>query len=1077
MVRNQGKEIRGDEATRNELEEVIKVFLVESEDSEFEAIYEKSSKTYEIYNDLKFSYQTLNRAFSLNNEQLYKVSWDDVIVNIIFKHVSEKSKNPKISFIRDKHGLFNAPPYSKEVYKAFKKEFEALPLLRNLERFEKYLDEKFTNILNCNSSQFNDLFKLKFNFKFPSLIAILRGNCYGLTVKQYDLLISFIKEIDKKKNSARSHVELSTAIKEKIYELKMPKECFFYPLGDWDSQSCFDWIKLIGMQIEKCPPDLSGSSILTGNVFSFFTQKQWEKIVNLFTEYRENLIISHKNIKYREFALPEYSELVHVDLKGLYEKAFEQEYKKLEYSCEDFTNLAQELLTGVPCPPPGKSVPKNIVYDFFAPYSAVLQSSMAGKTRFLLDPIKENKNYRVLILYCTMKSNIGIVGSKFINGLYSMLRTDPLKITTNYLETFYERIIQELRDENGFLKPEYSSKGSVMIDDILSKANLQKERPEKFNLEIFVSKTNKKQVIPVLAIDEAHELLTETFDDEPKYGLIMEKRRTSTKILEDSESEMEDSEIDPETMDNSMSGSISNPIRYCSTLISHFSSYAGKKRAFDSIGNYSEASKGSVKKITRFTLLRRCLRSIQKLYSRLTIPTILCSTYSNIGNFMPNILHDPSRRELIVHDSFPTKKHLHRVFLLQESFDIYSRHRVIVQNDLYQYLKSADFLRNLMMEGRPAWGSLCLSAEAEKLDKVNIFKSVIEAAVEKLSIDCNDVKNIDALALLGHTIWIGTFSTSDWASEIVRSKLGFMQYVDTVNGFLESTFCPEPVLAVAASIILFTTSSDMLCKVLEKYRTITEHGFANIGECGEFSARLILFIAKMMAKSVDVSYEVDKNLVPALPVTLDSFFSFFAKIPNNAKIAGDYLDGLVSFTHYIKIVDEHPRSFNDLNGLLLDQALCRSSAIIPPDHCLGVDIMIPLVTASKASTWLLVQVKNREIVNFAEAQRQMIAFSMNLKCGVPPVFLILHLVPEISTVPPTFRALQSNMLYLKGTKFLSALSQKVKKSFSRTDYETETLNNVISDLSVSHRNAKSRQTPKFAFFHRELINRFTPKLI
>jgi hypothetical protein len=250
----------------------------------------------------------------------------------------------------------------------------------------------------------------------------------------------------------------------------------------------------------------------------------------------------------------------------------------------------------------------------------------------------------------------------------------------------------------------------------------------------------------------------------------------------------------------------------------------------------------------------------------------------------------------------------------------------------------------------------------------------------------------------------------------------------------------------------------------------------------------------MIAVPLTVFNSADSFLHPVLPVTLKSLLSCLGGVKPLELIDEKYRNSLVSFTHFIKIT-EKPRSFSDINGSLLQQMFCRSSAIVLPDNTNGADILIPTVVSDQL-TWIVVQVKTREYSKkpledrkisdsaLLKIQNSMLNFSSNLNCSVPPVFLIMYLT--FDTSPATLSVFEMEYfgekapcILLEGSKFLFKASvnpdeSNIKSPFSFSDDVINRLNSVINDLSKVYRGAKLRQTTDFAFFSRDSVQRFNP---
>jgi hypothetical protein len=250
-------------------------------------------------------------------------------------------------------------------------------------------------------------------------------------------------------------------------------------------------------------------------------EETWKSIISLFEIYKSKMFKSTP-WKRLTFNLPPKKTHSHA-FASLVQGAFDEEYKPMPYSCQDFSNCIQEIVDGIPCPPPGRVFPADLIQIYFASYTVMIQSSMMGKTRFLLTPIKENESLRVFIVYFTMKSNIGEVGHELLDMVLSSLATSYLKESANFLQEIYEKILTLLRNQDGTLKEEFSDKGGYFSDDLWSKAKYLNPTP--FNEGLFCpvetenGRKRGKRIVIVFAIDEAHHLFDEKFVDHQRFGL------------------------------------------------------------------------------------------------------------------------------------------------------------------------------------------------------------------------------------------------------------------------------------------------------------------------------------------------------------------------------------------------------------------------------------------------------------------------------------------------------------------------------------------------------------------------------
>jgi hypothetical protein len=258
---------------------------------------------------------------------------------------------------------------------------------------------------------------------------------------------------------------------------------------------------------------------------------------------------------------------------------------------------------------------------------------------------------------------------------------------------------------------------------------------------------------------------------------------------------------------------------------------------------------------------------------------------------------------------------------------------------------------------------------------------------------------------------------------------------------------------------------------------MTEYGYVDIGDSGEFVTRLVLYLARMMAVPEKVSYEVYERLKPAVPVSFKSMMECLGTLPEEPKLGeSEYLDGIVSFNHFVKL---NSLEDDDNMSAIIEQAFARGAALLMPDGNIGVDLIIPIVTKSNALSSVLVQVKNRESVNYAETLRGTLNFAQ--MHDLTTSFHVLMVLNRETKKNCITRFAASTLAALKKTGHDSKLSgylvEGVQFSFKPTSGQglyalpsptsITDLNLIIADLADSYRGAKKRLTGKFAEFQKE----------
>ena len=423
--------------------------------------------------------------------------------------------------------------------------------------------------------------------------------------------------------------------------------------------------------------------------------------------------------------------------------------------------------------------------------------------------------------------------------------------------------------------------------------------------------------------------------------------------------------------------------------------------------------------ISFFTLLRRIGRR-GNLRNSIKIPFVFTSTNSRLSNFLPHLNYDPSRRYLIESSNTPVPTYLHRPMILQETMDVWSR-KLVIKKNYVDYLRSNEFVENLFLHGRPYWGSL-LQAEVKQFP--DSFQAIYRMAESKLTAVSSHIPNstvpqdVDALALLGQTVYIEPISASEYGGKLIEARMGWLKMVDVFNNhFFVATVYPEPVLSLVAAQILFTSDGNSLVNCLSRFSKMTEIGVANVGADGEFVIRTAFYVARMIAKPhIGVDYQSDV-LEPAQPRFLVHVLESLAPVsPIVGNVLGaEFCESLVSFTHWIKL-DSAERMEGDVKVTLnleyvLQQALIRSSALIMPDRFKGIDLMIPIVTRSGKLGAVLLQVKNYQ-ENTPEKQSKafgkMLLFARENDLTDRCVYMLTFTNPKQDTTNATISHLHGN---------------------------------------------------------------------
>ena len=869
------------------------------------------------------------------------------------------------------------------------------------------------------------------------------ASCYPLTIYKYETLKRIVAEAQSNQtitDSKRRHkIDYFSKM---LPDLKM---CYFFPHDSWTSQDVQRWFRHIGFT----PPDidlsqLTGQEFLDEYVFRLFTEAEWKQLLIKYEDYCQSLQVHWPELEIRK--------LRDIDQVRQSMTPEDVQYVGLPYSGEDFMAVVKEIVTNSPYMPPGHTEinPANI--NFFAPCAVMVQSSCTGKTRFLLDPVKEDADCRSFVIYLTMQS--GFDGSYWfrIMLLGWLEKCSTLYKITDLLNNAYNAFIDVLVEKEGdkeYLKQVYCKKGSIMVDELLDKLdkplsdnNLEHERGGSRPLIVRSEDGKEKELIVVFAIDEAQ--------------ILLERERTDTPDL---------------------------------------------------AGEYGKSSQ-----VNFFKLLRRAV-IVAGVHHNLTIPIIFTSNDTRICNFLPVHLAESSRRYVPGSDIISRPRFLHRPMLLQESMDVWAR-QISVSQPYDAYLKSEEYIVNLFYHGRPYWGTL-QKASHQKYPRCQ-DDILLMAGRKLLASYPNPVPaEVNALALLGQTVYIEPLAGSNFASKLVECRMGFLQMFDNLQHKYIATVYPEPVLSLAATNVLFdcrdSDSSFKLENVLKVFSRMTEIGQADVGAEGEFVVRLGFYVARMLAKpAVPKPHEANHGLKHAYPRKLTDVLNLLAPIDVKHCINTNYtsiykepigavhdvineevLDSMINFTHWIKLKSlekivnnvKVPLDFDHI----LEQALIRSSALIMPDRNYGVDLAIPMVTKSERLGALFIQVKHyvdtkSQSVNFREMASFAESMNMQGRC-LHALALIYSKKDEQKAVISALDAETLEGLQKPGEVFPGIFIHGINYNFDeervkgkkvgpflnieRPFLDTESIESIrahLADLSDVYRSARCRFFPKYAHY-------------
>jgi hypothetical protein len=204
------------------------------------------------------------------------------------------------------------------------------------------------------------------------------------------------------------------------------------------------------------------------------------------------------------------------------------------------------------------------------------------------------------------------------------------------------------------------------------------------------------------------------------------------------------------------------------------------------------------------------------------------------------------------------------------------------------------------------------------------------------------------------------------AAELVR--VGGMCLLDFIeeNHSIEGVFRSEGLFNGAASVLLTSHFADFLHH-LKHWLSKSFMSYVNLGELGELVERMILMFTVMNASrskfkatvNESISLPINKTICEKIfePVGLEDFLELFVGVDATK----GYLDkcqdlkgSFVAFGHFSLMAAGDIS--NDPYGCVAN-FLSRGAAIIPKPSTEGLDILIPLVLASRKLSFVYIQVK------------------------------------------------------------------------------------------------------------------------
>ena len=667
-----------------------------------------------------------------------------------------------------------------------------------------------------------------------------------------------------------------------------------------------------------------------------------------------------------------------------------------------------------------------MMQKFFAGYSYLGQSSCSGKSRLALgEKLDTSTNRAVLNLYinCHQVSiansqypSPGKNSQKLVNYLTASVRT------YEKMECILGRLLLWMRDK--FLRKQGDC---WIVKDGVTPKGYSIDFLEDFNVDLITDGFGRYKNVPFSVWKKELNFLKSIYLDSSK------KVRVLFSVLFDEAARFVDTFIDV------IGGNFAN------TLDRRHAEY------FNSLSN---------SKISVFRLMRRILffRKADFWYC----PFMFSDTNTRLGNFLPALCREPSLRPGFTSDEIdatPASYMLFKPFLLFDTWNLFLNEykNPMEPRNWLQYIQSLDYFVNLSFIGRPAWGALIKAGDLQNKPRNESLEAVVALAMAKLEYDFTDRPKMAsreefegtsaAMAILGLTVGFNAIASVSHSENAVRRWMAMLTYYSSKTASICARYLQEPMLSIAACSF-FTTYP---ARIMEEFRRSMSDSSVNVGEIGEFMARL-LFMLCFLCCRVEDTYTNGELYGQAFfqsvaPRKVRDFLTMLVgpkgmedidaavesqekrktwtgqeakkiKLDSSAKYTKEVLNGVISFSHFLlpNAIKPYPRAN-------LAFAVAHNAAFNMPGRSLGIDFVIPVVLQDGGLGSLNVQVKNEAEWSVSSKVQMNTWHKQVCADDIPSINILVNVYPNLeSTAPKTHRPSKQKVSFLRCGRTREVLS-------------------------------------------------------
>ena len=373
--------------------------------------------------------------------------------------------------------------------------------------------------------------------------------------------------------------------------------------------------------------------------------------------------------------------------------------------------------------------------------------------------------------------------------------------------------------------------------------------------------------------------------------------------------------------------------------------------ARDLVGNRFEDKPGEV---TRFHLVRRCMRNLLPSHGRKAVFGCFADTLSRVSNFAPPERINPSMRVA------PTGKNLFPPFWWLPCMDVWSdcgkEHTVETLSDMTMF----------SIFGRPAYHAYVLAVTPSRKTDVHVksrclaFLNILENKIlDKRPSDfvANATRDA-ALAVLCVRMSLNVCPSSRLAVELTSSHMRLCVGISSDRDSVYTFQCAEPCLALAAMRLTLKVDWKVY---LDHLRSAITDVFVNAGHRGELAGQILALMAFDRVLLTQLrpagSFEDQKNaLRQTTRIPLSPLFDVLCILVGG--VGSKELEELKLATQdmYVRVL-QFVQFFKKPDSVSLAEMFARAAGIVCSFCAPAADLIVPVLKCERGEDPMTVKVE------------------------------------------------------------------------------------------------------------------------